>query len=198
MLFNQFAFSQTNQQMIDDHQAAVQQFRDNRNTFMLNPATSPLSQAQIQKFAGLPYFTIDYKYLTVATFVKESPEKDINLSTTSGGTKTLTRVGKINFVLNGYAYSLSVFRNKYLTELGNDNQQLFVPFTDLTNGSGTNSSGRYLKIDPPSASNTVIVDFNLAINPFSAYSNSYTGIIAPPENSMQMMVSSGERKYEDR
>lgn len=69
-----------------------------------------------------------------------------------------------------------------------------IRFGDLTSGEETYGAGRYLFIEP-SEDNSVIVDFNLAINPPCTYSSFTTCAFAPRENWLPFKVLAGE-KYE--
>ncbi len=72
---------------------------------------------------------------------------------------------------------------------------LFVPFRDKTCGTETYGAGRYLDLEDPAGAE-VLIDFNLAYNPYCAYSESYSCPLPPPENWLEIPVTAGERKYE--
>lgn len=165
---------------------------------MLNPESTPLTPVQLEKYKGLNYFPIDYKYNIEAKFVPDATPKPVSLNTSAGGKSDLTKVGNLTFVLDGKSFSLAVFRNNNLPEFAGNTQQLFIPFTDLNTGKESTSVARYLAIDTPGADNKIRVDFNKAINPFSTYNNQYFSILAPPGNNMSYLLVAGERKYEDR
>ncbi len=57
---------------------------------------------------------------------------------------------------------------------------LFVPFTDQTSGEETYGGGRYIVLDIPEG-NELVVDFNMAYNPFCVYSPDHSCPIPPLE-----------------
>ena len=68
---------------------------------------------------------------------------------------------------------------------------LFLPFTDLTNGTVTYGGGRYIGLRIPKSGNKIIIDFNQAYNPFCAYSGNYSCPIVPEENNLDVQVKAG-------
>ncbi|MEZ5194957.1 MAG: DUF1684 domain-containing protein [Bacteroidales bacterium] len=191
----QYAISQTADE--DAIKEKIENFRNALNQQMMDAETSPLSTEQLANFPGLSFFPTDLNYRVEATFKAEVPEKEVSLNTTSGGKLKLKNVGTVTFELNGKTHSLAVFRNDTLPEFDRP-QQLFIPFTDKSSGTETNKLGRYLVIDQPNENNQVIVDFNMARNPFNAYNSNYSSVIPPSKNSMSQTITAGERKFEDR
>lgn len=192
------AMSQTKEETVILHRDGIENLRTSKDQQMLQAESSPLSSNQIENFKGLSYFPIDIKYQIEAQVVLEETRKQVSLTTTSGSQIELIKYGTATFNFEGKSYSLTIFKNKDLPEYGDNKQQLFIPFTDLTTGQETYESGRYLPIDEPEEGNTVILDFNKAMNPFSAYNDQYFSVVPPPENVMSQTIVSGERKYEDR
>jgi uncharacterized protein (DUF1684 family) len=71
---------------------------------------------------------------------------------------------------------------------------LFLPFFDETSSVSTYGGGRYL--DPEYAGgNEIVLDFNLAYNPYCAYVEGYTCPLPPPENRIDAEVNAGEKNY---
>jgi uncharacterized protein (DUF1684 family) len=71
---------------------------------------------------------------------------------------------------------------------------ILIPFGDKTNGTETYGGGRYIDITIPEG-NKAIIDFNMAYNPYCAYSAKYTCPIPPKENILDVEIKSGQ-KYE--
>jgi len=70
--------------------------------------------------------------------------------------------------------------------------RLFLPFRDATSGVETYGAGRYLDVDPEPAG-TVVVDFNMAYNPFCAYDDASSCALPPYENWLPVPIRAGER-----
>ena len=78
--------------------------------------------------------------------------------------------------------------------------ELFVPFRDATSGHDTYGAGRYLEIAverDATGTPAAIIDFNLAYNPYCAYSPYYNCPIPPAENTLPIAITAGERNYGD-
>ncbi len=191
-------FSQTEGGSPTGYADDIKNLRTAKDQQMTDAASTPLNAGQIARFSGLDYFSIDIKYKLNAQLVLADPQKEVSLNTTAGDTIKLIKYGTVTFDYRGDTYSLSVFKNKNLPEFGSNSQQLFIPFTDNTNGRKTYENGRYLTIETKGDGNSVVVDFNMAFNPHSGYNSQYSSVIPPAENIMGVSMKSGERKFEDR
>jgi len=198
VFFVQQLVCQTEEEIINSHKEEIQNFRNTKDQQMTDSQSSPLSTEQIGRFEGLDYFPIDIKYKVDAQLVVEESQNEVSLNTSSGEKIDLVKYGTVTFNYKGETYTLTVFQNKNLPEFGDNSQQLFIPFTDRTTGRKTNEGGRYLAIEVTGEANTVVVDFNMALNPYSAYNSQYSSIVPPAENTLGPSMSSGERKFEDR
>jgi TonB family protein len=74
---------------------------------------------------------------------------------------------------------------------------LFFPFTDETNGKETYGGGRYLDLRIPKSGDDIVIDFNMAYNPYCAYSSRYSCPIVPADNQMNIEVPAGV-KYQKK
>ena len=192
----QYISAQTSDEVIRQHNQEITAARNLKNAEFAKQE-SPLSEAQLENFKGLNYFPVDYNYRTQGTFEALGTPKSEQLATTSGSKITLNKVGKVTFDLQGKTYSLDVYQNNNLPEFS-DSKQLFIPFSDATNGKETTSKGRYLPVTLPAKGGAMVIDFNQAINSFNAYGDYYSSILPPQTNSMGGKIPSGERKFEDR
>ena len=71
---------------------------------------------------------------------------------------------------------------------------MFIPFKDKTSGNMTYASGRYLDVIQ-SGKDRIIIDFNLAYNPYCAYNSNYKCLIVPEENMLDEEIKAGEKAY---
>jgi uncharacterized protein (DUF1684 family) len=76
-------------------------------------------------------------------------------------------------------------------------QELCFAFTDGTTGEETYSGGRYLYA-APAEKGIVVLDFNKAINPPSAFTSFATNPLPPKSNHLSTRVEAGERTYLNR
>ena len=70
----------------------------------------------------------------------------------------------------------------------------YFQFQDLTSSKEAYGGGRYIDIQIPET-DKVIVDFNLAYNPYCAYDDRWSCVIPPPENFLEVKILAGEKKF---
>jgi uncharacterized protein (DUF1684 family) len=73
---------------------------------------------------------------------------------------------------------------------------LFLPFSDLTCGKESYIGGRYIDLKIPT-SDTILIDFNTAYNPYCAYNHKYSCPIVPLENDLPVAINAGVKKFHD-
>ena len=69
---------------------------------------------------------------------------------------------------------------------------LFIPFRDGTSRIETYGGGRYLDVRIPDGKE-LLIDFNLAYNPYCAYSHRYSCPIPPVVNTLDVKIIAGEK-----
>ena len=109
------------------------------------------------------------------------------MQTSTGSQVVYERLGWVEFTVAETAARLAVFAPEGELEP----QQVFVPFRDATSGQTTYSAGRYLEAHL--TGNTVQLDFNVAYNPYCAYSDGWSCPIPPPENWLTVAIEAGEK-----
>jgi uncharacterized protein (DUF1684 family) len=163
-------------------------FRKMKDKFFGTDPNSPLMPEQKDGFTGLRYFpeNADLKIATpLDTFAQ--PE-DIEMQTSTGDIQKYLRWGKINFEVKGEPAELTV----YVSPGGHG---YFLPFTDATTGKETYAAGRYVEIEP-APDGKLIVDFNMAYNPYCAYNDQWSCPMVPPENRLKVAIEAGEKTPE--
>lgn len=156
----------------------------------LDPATTPLTQAKLANFKGLPYYEVNKNYLVEATFNSSGNQTIFAMPHTLNRAYEYVEVGTLSFNLNGKNLQLMSYLRK--GEMG-DSVQLFVPFTDLTGGKTTYSGGRYLDVKATLSVKKVWIDFNLAYNPYCAYNVDFSCPIPPKQNHLPVAIEAGEQ-----
>lgn len=203
ILFLAFIFSFTNLSAQNPDEVALykeqlEQDRVKKNEQFRDPSTSPLQTSDLDSFESLSYFEPDMSFKVTAELDLLDEPLEVTLNTSDGEKTDLTKYGTLSFKLNGKVYTLSVFKGKNMPELNGTPDMYFIPFTDKTTGKETNKNGRYIAINLPEEGTLVELDFNRAMNPYSAYNSVYSSVIPPNENQLEAVVMTGERKYEDR
>lgn len=155
---------------------------------------SPILENERKKFKGLHYFAADSSYKVEATFVRDSSQAPFKMQTSTGRLPQYVKYGELHFTLEGKPSVLTVYQNLELIQKPEYKDYLFIPFMDQTNGFDSYGGGRYLDFRIPAGSN-VTLDFNLAYNPYCAYSPRYSCPIPPKENHLQARILAGEKSY---
>ena len=156
----------------------------------LNPATTPVSQAKLANFKGLPYYEVNKNYLVETTFNPSGNQTIFAMPHTLNRAYEYVEAGTLSFTLNGKNLQLMSYIRK--GEMA-DSVQLFIPFTDLTGGKTTYGGGRYLDVNATLSNKKVWVDFNLAYNPYCAYNVNFSCPIPPKQNHLPMAIEAGEQ-----
>ena len=158
-----------------------------------DPDRSPLPEAYRGDFVALDRFAPDASYRVTARF-KPARGKEFAMATTTERRPTYRKVGTLKFKLHGRSHQLTVFQSVDLTQQPAYKDQLFLPFTDMTNGESTYGGGRYLDLAGP-LGREVGLDLNKAYAPYCAYGGNYSCPIPPPENHLTVPVLAGVKKF---
>lgn len=172
----------------DNYAAALEAERAQKDAFFRSHPYSPLEHEARHHFRGLKYYepNPDLRLRLALQPVEPGP---ITFQTSTGDEQTYFRVGKVQFEVDGRPAELTVYRSA-------DHDELFLPFRDAESGRETYGGGRYL--EPTDLGNgEVLLDFNLAYNPYCAYSPYYSCPLPPVENWLKVPIRAGEKNYEE-
>jgi len=164
----------------------LEETRKYKDEFFKSDPHSPLSKEQKRVFEGLEYYP-ENPTLSFDAKVKPFAEHmHVQMQTSTGGMQNYLKYGTFEFQVDDQPAVLTV----YLSEDG----EAFVPFVDATSGPETYGAGRYLELESL-GSNRVHVDFNLAYNPWCAYSPQFSCPIPPKENRISVPIRAGEKNF---
>lgn len=175
---------------------AVDDFRQRKDHDFGQSADSPIPAPERRQFSGLRYFPPDPALRVEARVEQLHGGGVIRMQTSDGQLRDYERYALLRFSVGGQEYHLTAYR----TPDAEPDETLFVPFRDAQAGKETYGAGRYLEIEPPhahgdSSERYVTVDFNLAYNPYCAYSPYYSCPIPPAENTLAVAIRAGEMTY---
>jgi uncharacterized protein (DUF1684 family) len=157
-----------------------------------DPEKSPLKKEMVAEFDSIARYPYNSDFALMAKFEVLERQKPINFETTGPIKQRYQKAGNIKFQIDSTELILSAYRNLELMRMPGYENQLFVPFTDASNGFGTYEGGRYLEMETP-ATDSVLVDFNLVYNPYCAYSDRYSCPIPPRENDLKVKILAGAK-----
>jgi uncharacterized protein (DUF1684 family) len=150
-------------------------------------SNDPIPDNKKAEFLPLAYFPIDPEYNVLAALKPATDDTTFMMPTSSGQPRRSRWVGTLEFTLKGQQMTL-----KPVVEVGQPLDRITVMFTDLTTGTETYPSGRYIDLER-TATGIYALDFNLAYNPYCYYNLSYECPLAPPENRLKIPVHAGEK-----
>lgn len=140
-----------------------------------------------QNFAGLNYYPPDPAFRFTLPLQRVEPQP-LTFQTSTGDERVYQRIGTVQFEVEGQPAQLAIYQSE-------DIDELFLPFRDATSGKETYGAGRYL--EPVELANgEILVDFNLAYNPYCAYSEAFSCPLPPVENWLKVPIRAGEKLYQ--
>ncbi len=116
----------------------------------------------------------------------EQPEQII-LQTSTGDEQEYWHVGQVRFNVNQDEVVLQIYENDY---------GYFLPFADATAPKETYGAGRYLE-PHDLGGGRLLLDFNLAYNPYCAYNERWSCPLPPLANRIKVRIEAGEKNFHD-
>ena len=180
---------------VDAWRSELQAHRERKDEKFGVPHSSPLGPEGRREFDGLDYFDPAPEYRVEATVELDESRETVTMETTADGEELYERTALLHFeapdqrgdtgehTLVGY-------------QRVDRSDSLFVPFRDKTTGQQTYPGGRYMELHYDGSLEdgvTFTLDFNLAYNPFCAYSATYECPLPPEENWLDIAIPAGER-----
>jgi uncharacterized protein (DUF1684 family) len=165
----------------------LEAFRKGKDDFFAHSPDSPLDRADRYEFKGLKYFP-ENPGLRLDVQVERSPgEQRVEIPTSTGSVQVYRRFGRFAFDVDGQEARLTLYA---------DENGYFLPFVDSLAGKETYPAGRYLEPEPL-GEDRFRVDFNLAYNPYCAYSERWSCPLTPAENRLKVPIRAGEKIFHE-
>ena len=161
-------------------------WRTSRDSLYASEDT-PVMESLRQTFTGLEYFPYDSTLAIPASLQPALQTDTLYLGTSTGEPRAMVASGVLVFRAEGRPMRLTAY-----LPLGEPNPNLFVPFRDQTTGVETYGGGRYMDLTPE-ADGSVALDFNRAYHPTCVVNPSFSCPIPPPQNTLDLAVTAGER-----
>jgi len=168
----------------------IKTFQQDQNDHYLGRKSSPLTRKERRAFKGHHFYPIDLSYVVQARFVKFEKEDTIELMSSAGNTKYYAPYAKLFFKIGDTPCELTAYQSFKLRESNEYKDYLLLPFRDATSGETSYGGGRYLDILIPDGAE-ITLNFNLAYNPYCAYTAGYNCTIPPKENTLPVAIKSG-------
>ncbi|MBM4424844.1 MAG: DUF1684 domain-containing protein [Chloroflexi bacterium] len=163
----------------------LETFRAEKDSFFARHPQSPLTPEQKRAFRGLDYFPENPALRFEADIEVFANQETIIVQTTSGDERQYMRHGRFKFLVEGQEAVLTICASEH---------GYFLPFVDALANKETYGAGRYL--DPqPLPNGKLLIDFNLAYNPYCAYNDRWSCPLTPFENRLKVAIRAGEKLY---
>ncbi|MEM7656660.1 MAG: DUF1684 domain-containing protein [Bacteroidota bacterium] len=161
-----------------------------------DPAQSPFREKATTEYRGLSYFSPNPAYRVKVEIELTEDAKPFLIPTSNPDRKKqYVSYAILHFELAGEPFALHAYRSLKLVHMPQYARTLFVPFTDLTTGEASYGGGRYMDLEIPEDGVPLYIDFNLAYNPYCAYSTGWSCPIPPEENFLQTRIEAGVKDY---
>lgn len=116
------------------------------------------------------------------------------MTTSSGKTKEAQKYALVKFMYSGVACQLYAYQLLALKAKAETANLFFIPFLDKTSGKESYGGGRYIDFEIKDIrSNSLIIDFNKAYNPYCAFVTGYNCPVPPQANVLPLAVKAGEK-----
>ena len=168
----------------------AKKFQQKLNKEFYSKEESPLSEEDLAAFKGLEFFPIDSNFIVTAKLTFHKNSEPFQMKTTTDRLPVYKLYATAEFELNGKVYSLEIYQNEKLLLTPEYEDYLFLPFTDQTNGDKSYGGGRYIDLNIPET-DTIVIDFNQAYNPYCAYNPKYSCPIPPKSNHLDTKINAG-------
>ncbi len=167
----------------------IEEYRKMKDDFFKKNAQSPLTSEQRKTFKGLNYFLENEALRLTLKLEPYAAPKHIEMQTSKGEVQHYFQVGQIHFPVNSETVALQVYKSE-------DNEgEYFLPFVDATSPKESYGAGRYLEPERV-GQDKLLVDFNVAYNPWCAYSEKWSCPYPPAENRLKVRIEAGEKNFE--
>jgi uncharacterized protein (DUF1684 family) len=174
----------------EDYLKEVRKKRQEIIEYMENDPDSPFHKKGEIKYDGLNFFDIDPAFNVKARIEIIQSPVPFDIQMTNGETAKYFKYAIAHFKLDDKDQELFLLKSESFF----DDPWLFLPFYDETSADESYGGGRFLNVEFHDEEE-IYIDFNLAYNPYCAYTDTYRCPIPPAENKITAKVLAGERNY---
>ncbi len=186
-------YSLSGGQSDEEYIQVIEKSREEKNALLKSGDESPFADST-ETFTALKYFPPDSKYRLTANLVSIDSKKVIALPTSDGKEQKYLEYAFATFSLDGVENKLLLLE---VMDMGPQRGKLFLAFADATSADETYGAGRYLDIKKVPGATSITLDFNLAYNPYCAYSDKFSCPFPPKENILKIAIRAGEKNYHE-
>ena len=186
-------YSLSGGQSDEEYIQVIEKSREEKNALLKSGDESPFADSS-ETFTALKYFPPDSKYRLTANLVSIDSKKVTVLPTSDGKEQKYLEHAFATFRLDGVENKLLLLE---VMDMGPQRGKLFLAFADATSADETYGAGRYLDIKKVPGATSITLDFNLAYNPYCAYSDKFSCPFPPKDNILKIAIRAGEKNYHE-
>lgn len=171
----------------------IRSFHEHLNEEFRDADRSPLPDRYKKDFLALDFFDPNTSFRVWAKFSRTPEAVPFLMPTTTNRVSTEVLYGLAEFRIDSIQVSLELYKN-VAGEPETAKNDLFLPFLDQTNGESTYAGGRYIDLAIPE-SDSILIDFNKAYNPYCVYNKKYSCPIVPKVNTIPLAIEAGVKDF---
>jgi len=169
---------------------------DYRKQYVADLLSDPRSPLQPARAKDLSFFPPDHDYCVWASVSLTPGSVPFLIQTHSGKQKPFREYATLTFTIHDSTLVLHAYQSIDMLNNAAHKEELFVPFTDITNYDATYGGGRYIDLSINDIrDNTIQLDFNKCYNPYCAYADGFSCPIPPKENGLPIEINAGEKAF---
>lgn len=177
----------------NSYRSEIEAYRQQYKEAFISEERSPLKGNDT---ALIRFYPISEKYRVQAQIERVPNAPEFDMETHSGKKQRYRHYAKARFQLQGRSYTLHLYQNVRLAAMPGKQNDLFLPFNDLTNYTHSYGGGRYLELSITDIKDgKLTIDFNKAYNPYCAFKGGYSCPIPPVENRLPVKIEAGEQLF---
>jgi uncharacterized protein len=194
LFFALFAISCGNNYTAEEKQYIdeIEQKRSEKNDYMKSDPGSPFNARSKVEFSPLKYYKANPRYVFESKLYEYGTKDTITVFGTKGEERKVVRYGYLLLSNDEENFKVNVYEGT--TKTGEVYHSIW--FTDKTTGDDTYGVGRYIDFTlEPDEDFIYTVDFNLAYNPYCAYSSDYSCVIPLKDDHINLYIKAGEKNF---
>ena len=146
-----------------------------------------LNSDLVKNFKGVERFPIDESWKITAKFEAYNPVKEIDVPNVLGQISKEKCPGAVVFERDGKTHRIDA--------VDEGGARLFLIIADQTSGEETYGGGRFMYVNKPDSTGTILLDFNKAYNPPCVFTKYATCPLPPLQNYLKLRIEAGEKVY---
>ncbi len=179
-------------EITQDYIVKVMNGRAEKDAYMKNDPDSPFNRDSTVVFEPLKYFDFSKDFVFYSKLYESENKETVTIYGTKGEERKVIRFGYVIIDYKDMEYKVNVYKSTSRSGA----EYFSIWFTDQTTGKETYRVGRYLDFEYVNDKDHMYtIDFNLAYNPYCAYSSEYSCAIPSKEDRVDIAVTAGEKIF---